>query len=72
MIEEILSRTQDKVLTLEPHLKIFSGYGAIDKHELKNRYTFKDNNEAFDAAAAALKNVLAKLGYSESGGKWVK
>lgn len=71
-IEELLSKTCGKVLTLEPHLKAFSGYSAIDAHELKNRYTYESNAQAFDAAADALKAVLKKLGYVDKGKEWIK
>jgi len=53
----------DKVLTLEPHLAVFSGYAAIDNSPMKNRFHFESNNAAFDAAVAALKNLLAQAGY---------
>lgn len=63
---------KDKVLSLEPHLRIFDGYKNIDSHELKNKYTFASNEEAFDTAANALKGLLIELGYKEAGQKWVK
>lgn len=72
-IEYMLSNIkEDKVLTIEPHLKLFSGYGNIDKHELKNKYSYKNNIEAFDAAVKALKIILLNLGYKEHNDKWVK
>jgi sugar phosphate isomerase/epimerase len=62
----------EKVLTLEPHLKVFDSFANIDRHELKNKYTFKDNNAAFDAAADALKKILKDKGYRENNGVWIK
>lgn len=62
----------EKVLTLEPHLKVFDSFANIDRHELKNKYTFKDNNAAFDAAADALKKILKDKGYQENNGVWIK
>ncbi len=62
----------DKVLTLEPHLRIFSGYGEIDNAEMKNKRAFRSNEEAFAAAAAALKKILADCGYREKGGSYGK
>ncbi len=69
LIERI---TDDKVLTLEPHLKIFKGFSEIDGSEMKNRFTFASNAEAFDAAVTALKELLIKKGYSEIKGGFVK
>ncbi len=59
-------------LTLEPHLHIFDALKDIDSHELKNKYTFKTNREAFDFAANALKGLLRKQGYREENGEWIK
>ena len=55
----------DKVLTLEPHLKIFDGYASIDDSTMKNKFQFGSNQEAFDAAVSALKKVLCDCGYTE-------
>ena len=72
-IGEIIERiTDDKVLTLEPHLFIFEGYGKIDKEEMKNKFAFSSNAEAFDAAARALKGILREKGYRETEGGYVK
>ena len=63
----------DKVLTLEPHLKIFDGYGTIDNTVMKNKFSYSNNNEAFDAAVSAIKTILHTNGYTENeGGKFVK
>ncbi len=59
-------------LTLEPHLHIFDALKDIDSHELRNKYTFATNREAFDFAVKALKNLLTKQGYREDNGKWIK
>ena len=68
----IRSLREDAVLTLEPHLAVFSGYAAIDNHQMKNKYSFATNGEAFDAAAVALKNVLRQTGYREDGVAWIR
>ncbi len=68
----IESIEKDTTLTLEPHLKQFSGYASIDKHEMKNKYVFSSADEAFDTAADALKKVLTECGYTESEGEWIK
>ena len=60
-------------LTLEPHLFLFDAYKLIDNHELKGKYTFKDNSESFDFAANALKNLLTENGYAKDGNnEWKK
>ena len=69
LIAEIQS---DAVFTLEPHLAVFSGYAAIDKHEMKNKYEFASRGEAFDAAVAALKGLLRAQGYREIAGGFEK
>ena len=62
----------DQVLTLEPHLAIFDGYATIDDEEMKNRFHFESNDEAFDYAVTALKGILAAQGYKEMNGGFVK
>ena len=57
----------DITLTVEPHLSVFSGYSDIDRHEMKNKYTFKSQGEAFDTAVGALKRLLYKCGYRIGG-----
>lgn len=60
-------------LTLEPHLKVFDAYKDIDKHELKNKYVFATNREAFDFAANALKKLLKDNGYERNGNnEWTR
>ena len=62
----------DAVLTLEPHLAVFSGYAAIDAHEMKNTRTFASNGAAIDFAARALKALLRQNGFTEKGGAWIR
>lgn len=62
----------DKVLTLEPHLAIFDSYKSIDDTEMKNKYVFSSNEEAFDCAVNSLKKILVKNGYKEIKGAFVK
>lgn len=59
-------------LTLEPHLHIFDAFRDIDSGELRGKYSFKTNREAFDFAANALKKLLTKEGYKEINGVWKK
>ncbi len=68
----ICSIGKDATLTLEPHLKVFSGYAAIDNHTMKNKYSFSTGREAFDVAVRSLKQVLRKCGFVECGEEWIK
>ncbi len=62
----------DVVMTLEPHLRVFAGYAQIDNTEMKNKYTFENNDQAFDAASNALKALLEQNGYVFAKGGFVK
>ncbi|MBQ5662300.1 MAG: sugar phosphate isomerase/epimerase [Clostridia bacterium] len=64
--------TDDKVLSIEPHLAIFEGYSTIDDEQMKNKFHFSSNGEAFDAAVAAVKTLLVKAGYEEKDSAFVK
>ncbi|MDD2362641.1 MAG: TIM barrel protein [Oscillospiraceae bacterium] len=48
------------VLTLEPHLSVFSGLGALENGEksVVNEYAYPSQRAAFDAAVSALKSIL--------------
>jgi sugar phosphate isomerase/epimerase len=72
-IKELLERiTDDKVLTLEPHLAVFDAYKSIDNTEMKHKFTYASANEAFDAAVTAIKALLNEVGYKEVNGVFVK
>ncbi len=69
-IAEIINLIDGKVdgdvyLTLEPHLHIFDAYKTIDEHELRGKYKFNSNLEAFAFAASSLKKLLIENGYTE-------
>lgn len=68
----MLDPDADVVLTLEPHLRVFAGYAQIDSVEMKNKYTYENNDQAFDAATDALKVLLAQNGYKQDAGGFVK
>ncbi|MBQ6946984.1 MAG: sugar phosphate isomerase/epimerase, partial [Clostridia bacterium] len=55
---------ENVMLTVEPHLKSFAG--LKDHTSMKEVPTniYKDNNESFDVAVAALKNILEERGLS--------
>ena len=57
---EIIKRVRERdiTLTLEPHLALFAGYASIDASELRGKFNYKTNDEAFDAAVAALKSIM--------------
>lgn len=62
----------DTTLTIEPHLAVFDGYAQIDGREMKNKYTYKNNDEAFDAAVTSLKKLLTDNGYEYENGGYLK
>ena len=64
--------SEDKVLTLEPHLALFDAYKSIDNTEMKHEYVYASAGEAFDAAVNALKKVLISAGYKAVDGGFVK
>ena len=60
IVKDYLSRGGE-IMTLEPHLNAFTGLAALEngmslKHGISN---YKTNDESFDAAANALKAILA-------------
>ena len=77
-ISEVLTkisevRNEKTFVSIEPHLFAFTGYSNIDKRELKHKFSFANQNESFDAAVNALKNILKDLGYKEGEDKvWKK
>lgn len=74
VIDIVNSSTDGLVyLTLEPHLFLFDAYKLIDEHELKGKYNFKNNREAFDCAVRALEALMTKHGYERTeDGIWKK
>lgn len=72
LVENIDPNADEMVLTVEPHLAIFAGYAAIDDTEMKNKFKFETNGEAFDAAVSAIKRVITGAGYKENKGAFVK
>ena len=72
-IDELIARIdRDVVMTLEPHLAIFDAYKSIDDTEMKHKFHFASNGEAFDAAVNALKALIVKAGYQETAEGFVK
>lgn len=48
-------------LSIEPHLTVFDGLQTLQTEILKQKYAWPDADEAFDAAAGALRGILAGL-----------
>jgi sugar phosphate isomerase/epimerase len=48
----------DFFVTLEPHLQTFAGLNALSDRHFDNPYRFADCREAFEAAAACLREML--------------
>ena len=71
IIEKITKSKKDFVLTLEPHLNVFSGYAKIDNTEMKLKFQYKSTAESFAAATNALKDLLTKSNYKENGEGWI-
>lgn len=72
-IDELIANIKgDKVMSVEPHLKVFAAYSQIDGTELKNKFHYATNTEAFDAAVSALKALLVQAGYEERNGAFIK
>lgn len=52
-----------EALTLEPHLAVFEGFARLERDaEAKRRFVYPSSDAAFDAAAQALRDILAALG----------
>ena len=50
-------------MTVEPHLAVFDGLSSLEKTggKLKNKYVFASNDEAFDCACNALKDIIKEV-----------
>lgn len=63
LIRRFNEKDGDRFLTLEPHLKVFDGLEGLEQNggadSVKEQYLYPTNRAAFDAAAAAFKEVLA-------------
>ncbi len=64
ILEDFAKDHESVMLTVEPHLKSFAG--LKDHTSMKEMPTniYKDNNESFDVAVAALKSILEERGLS--------
>ena len=60
IVKEFLKRGGES-MTVEPHLKVFSGLSALEREGQKSTlevYGYNSNDEAFDAACQALRDIL--------------
>ena len=61
ILAELNKSDKTYMLTLEPHLAVFSGLKGLQDEELTHKYTYESNEKAFDAAVNALKAILEKI-----------
>ena len=72
-IEKFISMiNKDVTLTLEPHLAVFDAFAKIDNTQMKHKFNFEKNEDAFNFAVKSLKEILIKLGYREENNAFVK
>lgn len=64
ILAQFCQRGKNQLLTVEPHLAVFSGLDQLQDDEIKHKYTYATQGEAFDAAVNALKEILDQGGYS--------
>lgn len=57
----LLGQYRGTMLTLEPHLSVFQGFEKLEqgKEAPEKKYCYASSEEAFDAAVAALKELIA-------------
>ncbi len=67
-IGELLEKINGNfTFTLEPHLALFSGYAQIDNTEMKNKFKFNSNRDAFNFAVKTFKELLSLKEYVKIG-----
>lgn len=64
ILKDFAKDHENVMLTVEPHLKKFQGIQDDVSINDAAPFVFKDNNDSFDAAVNALKNILEKEGLS--------
>lgn len=63
---------KDTTFTVEPHLALFSAFSQIDGTRIKLGHVYPSGDAAFDAAVAALKDLLNKCGFKAHNGSYTK
>jgi len=66
LIAALDARGGDYMLTLEPHLTVFDGLAGLQDEKVLHKYHYPTSDAAFDAAAAALKELLTASGHRET------
>ncbi|MBQ9530533.1 MAG: sugar phosphate isomerase/epimerase [Eubacterium sp.] len=66
IIKEYLALGKNN-MTVEPHLTVFDGLASLEKTggKLKNKYVFNSNEEAFECACNALKEIINEVEKNE-------
>ena len=56
----LLEKYTGEVLTVEPHLSVFSGFEKLEENTeaMRSKYCYPSSREAFDAAVLALKKLI--------------
>lgn len=59
-IPYILEKYRGEMLTIEPHLSVFSGFEMLERNNenMNQKYCYPSSEEAFDAAVSALKELI--------------
>lgn len=71
IIDMITASRRDTVMSIEPHLKVFSGASGTGDSQITGKYVYSSNKESFAAAVDGLKATLTKCGYTETADGWV-
>lgn len=60
---DLSGRKEPMFASIEPHLAVFAGYGALGDHtELGTKeFVFESNDQAFDCAVRSFKEILATM-----------
>lgn len=73
IFELLQTARKDFVLSVEPHLKVFSGFEGLERNgQMKSQYVFDSNYSAFDCACRAVKKLLADYGFKSVEGGYVR
>lgn len=75
LLAQMACRADGMILSLEPHLKVFDGLAGLQDEEVKHKFVYENNEEAFAAAAQALQTTIGNIGFAPlegSMGTWMK
>lgn len=73
LLRALDGRGGEFMLTLEPHLTVFDGLAGLQDEKLRHAYHYPTAEAAFDAAVAALKELLSGMGFGEKEeGTWIR